>query len=219
LAIGLHGDKKMLTNSNVKLANDVESSVRSTGATQALAEGNGASENAYGRPHAPRSGAPNNAALTGLHFDISSTTESSDATRRLRISECARPSPRPLDLIRASYRRRIGDSPTDQVSQIHSPIWSRGRTAHSSHPLPASPVEYYNRRQLADYCRSKCNHLLQKRRVDSEQTKSIPSPIPRPVHRVAFTTLRLAPTMTHVPTQLSGRANDSCPYQISRNKP
>ena len=191
MAIGLHGDKTMFTNANVRPANDVVWSARSTGAT--LTEGNGTSETAYRCPHAPRSDEPDKAVLAGPHFDISSASELRSATRRLQVPECVRPSLRPLDLIRASYRRRIGRSPTDQVSQIHSPIWGRGRTAHSSHPLPASPVSSTigaSLRTIADRNATTCC----KRRVDSAQTKSIPSPIPRPVHRVAFTTLQLAPT-------------------------
>ena len=117
----LTGDKTMNANTNVKLANDDVWSPRSTGATSALTEANGASE-MYRRPHAPRSAKPKNAALTGLHFDINSTSKlRSSATHRLRVSECASPSLRPLDRIRASYRRRIGYSPTDQISQIRRP--------------------------------------------------------------------------------------------------
>jgi hypothetical protein len=105
---------------------------------------------------------------------MSSTGELDSATPRLRISECARPSLRQLDLIRASYRRRIGDSPTDQVSKIHSPIWSRGRTAHSSHPPLGWSVDSYSRHQLAAYCSPRFNQLRSTRRVSSAQTKSNP---------------------------------------------
>lgn len=196
MAIGLHGDKKMLTNSNVTLANDVGSSVRSTGATQALAEGNGASENAYGRPHAPRSAMPKTAALTGLHSDICSTGELGSAIHRLRISDCARLSLRLLDRIQASYQPRIGYSPADQVSEIRCPVWSRVRTLHPSHPLPRSSVNLYSRRQLAAYCRPKPTQLRSKTRVDCAQTKSVSGPIPRPVHRIALTPLQPAPAMT-----------------------
>jgi hypothetical protein len=208
----------MFTNANVRLANEVVLSARSTGTTQAaLAEGNGASENAYGRPHAPRSGAPKNAALTGLLFDISSTGElRSSAPHRSRISECAPASLRRLDRIKASYRLRIGHSTADQVSQIRGPICSRGRVAHPSHPLPALSVDSDIRRQLAAHCRPKSIQLRSKRRVDSAQTKSIPGPIPRAVHRADFTTLQLASTTTHVPKQLT---KDPKRLQRSSNRP
>jgi len=208
----------MYTNANVISANGGVWSARSTGATLALTEGNGSSETAYRRPHAPRSAKPKDAALTSLHFDISSTTESSDATRRLRISECARPSLRPLSRIRASYRQPIEDSPTDQVSQIHSPIWSQGRTAHSSHVLQGLSVDSYCGRQLVAYCSPRFNQLQSTRRVSSAQAKSTAAPIPRPVHRIAFTTLQPAPAMTHVPKQLTGSTNDCGSHQIGRNK-
>ncbi len=169
------------------------------------------------RPHAPRSAMPKNSALTGLHFDISSKSELSSATQRSRISDCAPPSLR-LFGIRASYRRRIGYFPTDQVSQIRGPVYSRGRAAHPSHPLPASSVEPYSSRQLAGCCRPKSTQLRSKRRVDSAQTKSIPGPIPRTLHCFAFTTLLLAAATTHVSKQLTGSANDCSAPQISRNK-
>jgi hypothetical protein len=215
----LTGDKTMNANTNVRLANDNLWSVRPTGGTSALVADNGASESGYRRAHAPRSDTPNNAGLTGLHFDIRSTSEwRCSATHRLRISDCACPSLRPLDRIRASYRRRIGDSPTNQVSEIRDRICSRGRAAHPSHPLPASSVDSYRRPQLAACCRPKSTQLRSKRRVVSPQTKSIPGPIPRAVHRVDFTTLQLAPTATNVSEQLPGSANDRNAHQISRNK-
>ena len=116
--IGQHGDKTMFTNANIRPANDAVWSA--TAPTLVLTEGNGSSENAYGRPHAPRSGAPNNTALTGRHFDIGSASELRSATHRSRISDCAPASPRLLARIRASNRRRIGGSPSDRVSQIDS---------------------------------------------------------------------------------------------------
>ena len=189
---------------NVKLANHAIWSTRLTRVTPALTEANGANKTRYPGAHAPRSGKPKNATLTCLHFDISSTSELNSATHRLRASECAPPSLRPMDRIRASYQRRIGHSPTDQVSQIRRPIWSRGRTAHSSHPLPGLSVDSYSRYQLVAYCGPKSTQLRSKRRVDSAQTKAIPVPIPRPVHRVAFTTLQLAPTITHFRSNLPG---------------
>jgi hypothetical protein len=206
----------MYTNANVRPAKNGVWSARSTGAT--LTEGNGAGETACRRPHAPRSAKPKITALIDLHFDISSTSELSIATNRSRISDCARASIRLSDRIRASYRRRIGYSPIDQVSQICRPIWSRARTAHPSYPLPASSVNPYCRCQLAPYCRRKPTQPWSKTRVDCAQPKSISGPIPRPVHRVAFTTLQLAPTMTHVRKQLTGSANDCSAHQISRNK-
>jgi hypothetical protein len=215
----LTGDKTMNAKPNVKLANDDVWSVRSTGETSALIANTRARKTAYRRPHAPRSAKPKNAALTGLHFDISSTGELDSATHRLRISDCARPSLRLLDRIQASYRLRIGYSPADQVSEIRRSVWSRVRTSHPSHPLPASSVNPYSRRRLAAYCRPKPTQLRSKTRVDCAQTKSIPDPIPRAVHRVDFTTLQLAPTTTHVPKQLVGTANDFSAHQISRNKP
>ncbi len=184
----------MFTNANVRPANDAVWSA--TGATRALTEGNGVSENAYGRPHAPRSGAPNNTALTGLHFDISSASELRSATHRSRISDRAPASARLLGRIRASYRRPIGDLPSDQVSQVDSPIWSLRRASYPSHPLPASYVDSSAWRQLAANRRTKPTQLRPKRRSDSAQTKWISSPIPRPVHRIAFTTLQSARTMT-----------------------
>jgi hypothetical protein len=212
----LTGDKTMNTNSCVRLADDDVWSVRPTGGTSTVITDSGTSESAYRRPHAPRSGKPKNAALTSLHFDISSTSERSGATHRLRVSECAPSSLRPLDRIRASYRRRIGDSPTDHVSQIHSPIWSRGRTAHSNHWLPGLSVDSYGRYQLVACCGPKSTQLRPKSRVDSAQTKSIPGPLPLAVHRVAFTTLQLATTTTHVSKQLTVSANDSSAHQINR---
>src|SRR5512134_800633 len=113
----------MFTNANVRPFYDPVWS--GTGPTRALTGGNGASENAYGRPHAPRSGALNNAALTGLHFGISSTSELSSATNRSQISDCARTGIRLLDRIQASYGLRIGEAATNQVSQIGRPIWSQ----------------------------------------------------------------------------------------------
>jgi hypothetical protein len=218
LAIGLHGDKTMYTNANVRSAYDGVRSARSTGATRALTEGDGASGTSYRRPHAPRSAPPKTAGLTDLHFDMSSTGELDSATPRLRISECARPSLRQLDLIRASYRRRIGDSPTDQVSKIHSPIWSRGRTAHSSHPPLGWSVDSYSRHQLAAYCSPRFNQLRSTDALVLRKRSRIPAPIPRPVHRIALTTLQPAPAMTHVPKQLTGSANDCGSHQISHNK-
>ena len=218
MAIGRHGDKTMYTNSNVRPANDSVWSARSTGATWALTEANGASETADRRPHAPRSDEPENRVLSGLHFDIRSTSELSSATHRSRISDCAALSRRLLVRIRASYRRRNGYSPTDQVSQIGRPIWGRGRDAHSSHRVPGLTVDFYNRYQPVAYYGPKSNPLWSKKRVDSAQMKSLPSPIPRPVYRVDFTTLQLAPTTTHVPKQLSGSENHCSAHQISRNK-
>ena len=215
----LTGDKTMNANRNVKLANDDLWPVRSIGGTSALIADNGASEIVYRVPHAPCSGKPKNAALGRLLFDINSTNElRSSATHRSRISDCARPSLRLLHRIRASYRRRIGYSPIDQVNQIRRPIWSRGRIVHPSGPLPASSVNSYSRRQLSAYCRPKSTQLRSKSRVDSGQPKSIPGPIPRAVQRDAFTSLRLVLTMTHVSKQLNGSTNDRCAHQISRNK-
>ena len=216
MAIGLHGDKTMYTNANVRPANDVLWSA--TGPTRALTEGNEASETAYRRPHAPRSAMPKNSALTGLHFDISSTSELSSATNRSRVSDCARTSIRLLDRIQASYRRGIGRSPADKVSQIRCPICSRRRTTHSSQPVPGLSVDSYRSSQLVAYCGPNATQLRSEAPVDCAQPKSISGPIPRPVHRVAFTTLQLAPTMTHVPKQLTGSANDCSAHQISRNK-
>jgi hypothetical protein len=175
----LTGDKTMNANTNVKLANDDVWLVRSTGGTSALIADTGANETAYRRPHAPRSAKPKNAALTGLHFDISSTGRVRSATHRSRISDYGLSSLSLLHRIRASYRRRIGHSPTDQFSQIHHSIWSRGRTADPSHPLPASSIDSYGRRRLAAYCRPKSTQCGPKRRVDSAQTRSIPAPIPQ----------------------------------------
>ena len=197
----------MYTNANVRPANDVECSARSTGATRALAEGNGASEAAYCRPHAPRAGAPNNAALTGLHSDISSASGLRSATRRSRISDCAPASPRLLGRIRARNRRPIGGSPTDQVSEIRRPVWSRRRTAHPTHPLRASSVNLYSWCHVASHYIPKPTQLRSKRRVDSSQTNSIPDPIRRAIHHAAFTTLRLAPTMTYASKHLTGSAS------------
>ena len=182
------------------------------------------------RPHAPRSSKPKNAALTGLHFDISSTGELRiNATRKLRVSVSACPDLRLLDRIRVSYRRRIGDSPTDQVSQIHGPIWSPEGTAHSSHSRPGllrgyllkvdrHSIDSHARHQLVAYCRPKSTQLRSKMGVDYAQTKSNPGPIPLAVHRIAFTTLQLVPTMTHVLKQLSWSENDRSAHQIRRNK-
>jgi hypothetical protein len=207
----------MFTNANVRPANEAVWSA--TGASQVQAEGNGATENAYGRPHAPRSGAPNNAALSGLHSDISSASELRSATHRLRISDCAPASPRLLGRIRASNRRLIGASPTGQVSEIRRSVWSRRRTAHPSRPpMGWSAVESYSRHQLAAYCSPRFNQLRSTRRVCSAQTKSIPAPIPRTVHRITLTTLQLAPSMTHAPTQATGSANDCIAHQINRNE-
>jgi hypothetical protein len=214
----LTGDKTMNANSYVKLANDDVWSVRSTGGTSTLIADTGASETAYRRPHAPRSDKPKNGALTGLYFDISSTDELDSATHRSRIPDCARPSFRLLDGIQASYRRRIGYSPADQVSEIRCPVWIRVRTSHPSHPLPASSVNPYSRCQLEAFCRPKPTQLRSKTGVDCAQTKSIPGPIPRPVHRIALTTRQLAPAMTHVPKQLIGSANDRSAHRISPNR-
>lgn len=161
---------------------------------------------------------PRKAVLTRLHFDISSTSELQSAIQRSRISDCASPSLRLLDRIRARYRRRIGYSPADQASEICRPLWSRGSTARPSHPLPASPVNPCSRRQLAAYCRPKPTQLRPESHVDSSQMKALPSPIPRPAHWVAFTTLQIALTMTHVPKQLTGTASDFSAHQIGRNK-
>ena len=206
----------MNANSYVRLVNDDVWSVRPTGGTSTLIADTGASET-YRRPHAPRPGKPKNAALTGLHFDISSTSElRNSATQRPRISDCGHSSLRLIDRIRASYKRRIRESPTNQVSKIRHPILSPMPCA-SGLPLPASSVDYYNRRQLAAYCRPKSMQLRSKRRVDSAQTKSIPGPVPRAVHRVDFTPLQLAPTMTHVSKQLSESVNNQSAHHISRN--
>ena len=206
----------MYTNANVRPANDVLCSA--TGPTRALTEGNEASETAYRRPHAPRSAMPKNSALTGLHFDISSTSELSSATNRSRVSDCAHTSIRLLDRIQVGYRLRIGESPTNQVSEIGCPIWSRRHIAHQSHPIAASSVNHYFKCQPAPYCRAKITQLRSRSGVDSAQTKSIPGPNPRAVHRVDFRTLQLAPTTTHVSKQLPGSANDRSAHQISRNK-
>lgn len=214
----LIGDKTMNANSYIRLANDDVWSLRSTGRTSALIADYGASETAYRRPHAPRSAKPKTAALTGLHFDISSTNElRTSATQRSRISDCARTSIRLLDRIQASYRLRIGCSPADQISQTRCPIWSRRRTAHPSHSLRVASVDSYSRRRLKAYCTPKSTQLRSKTRVDCAQTKLMTAPIPRSVHRVAFTTLQLAPAMTHVPKQLTGSANDRFAHQINRN--
>ena len=208
----------MYTNANVRPANGGVWSASSTGATRALTEGNGASETAHRRPHAPRSTKPQNAALTGLHFDISSAIELRSATQRWRISDCAPPSLRLFDGIRASYRRRIGYSPTNRVSEIRGRICSRGRAAHPSYALPASSVNSWSRRQLAACCRPRSIQLRSKRRVDYAQTKSMSGPIPPAVDRFAFTALQLAPPTTHVPRQLIGTANDFSAHQIGHNK-
>lgn len=225
----LTGDKTMNASTNVKLANDDVCSACSTVGTRALTEANGASEMCR-CPHAPRSAKPKNAALVGLHFDISLTSElRGSATHRSRALECALPGVRPLDRIRASYRRQIVHSPTDQVSQIHGPIWSREGTVHSSHSRPRLLREYRlkvdrhsidsrRRHQLVAYCRPKSTQLRSKMGVDYAQTNSNPGPIPLAVHRIAFTTLQLVPTMTHVPKQLAGSANGCCAHQINRNK-
>jgi hypothetical protein len=225
----LTGDKTMNASTNVKLANDDVYSACSTVGTWALTEVNGASEMCR-RPHAPRSSKPKNAALTGLHFDISSTSEVGiSATRELRLSVCARPNLRLLDRIRVSYRRRIGKSPTDHVSQIHGPIWSREGTSHSSNSRPGllrgyllkvdrRSIDSHGRHQLVAYCRPKSTQLRSKMGVDYAQTNSNPGPIPLVVHRIAFTTLQLVPTMTPVPKQLSGSENDRSAHQIRRNK-
>ncbi len=149
----LTDDKTMNANTNVKLANDDVWSAHSAGGTSALIADTGASETAYRRPHAPRSAKPKSAALTGLHFDISSTSRLRSATHRSRISDYGLPIPSLLHLIRAGHRPRIGHSPVDQVSQIRRPVWSRVRNSHPSHPLPESSADSYIRRQLAAYCR------------------------------------------------------------------
>jgi hypothetical protein len=190
----------MYTNANVRPANDTVWSA--TGTTRALTEGNGASETAYGRPHAPRSAMPNNAALTGLHFDISSTSKLSGATNRSRISDCSRISIMLLERIRASCRQRIGYSPAEQDSEIRRPVWSRVRISQPSYHLPASSVNPYSRRQLAAYCRPKPTQLRSKTSVDCTQTKSISGPVPRPVHHVALTTLQSTPAITHFRSSL-----------------
>jgi hypothetical protein len=207
-------DKTMNATSYVRIANDDAWFVRSTGGTSNLIADAAASKTSYRRPHAPRSGKPEKAPLPGLHFLISSISELRNSTTRpLRVSECAPPSLRLLDRIRTRYRRRIGDSPTDHINNIHSPIWSRGRTVHSNHWRPGLSVDSYIRYQLLAYCGPKSNQLRTKSRVDSAQPKSIPGPIPRAVQCVAFTTLRLVLTMTHVPKQLSGSTNDRCAHQ------
>lgn len=214
----LTGDKTMNANTNVKLATDDVWSARSTGGTSGRIADNGAGET-YRRPHAPRSAKPKTAALTRLHFDISSKSElRSRATHRSRVSERAHQSLRLLDLIRAICRPRIGYSPTDQVSQIRRPIWSQGRTAHSSHRLPGLSVVTTVATSLRLIADLKSTQLRSKSRVDSAQPKAIPGPIPRAVQRVAFTTLRLVLTMTHVPKPLTRSANDRSLHQISRNK-
>jgi hypothetical protein len=225
----LAGDKTMNASTNVKLANDDVCSARSTVGTRALTEANGASEMCR-RPHAPRSSKPKNAALTGLHFDISPTSELGiSATHKLRVSVCARPNLRLLDGIRLSYRRRIGDSPTDQVSQIHGPIWSREGTVHASHSRPGllrgyrlkvdrHSIDSHGRHQLSFHCRSRFNQLRSTRRVSSAQTESNPGPIPLAVHRIALTALQRAPAMTLVPMQLTSSVNDRSAHQIRRNK-
>lgn len=225
----LTSDKTMNASTNVKLANDDVCSARSTVGTRALTEANGASEMCR-RPHAPRSSKPKNAALTGLHFDISPTSELGiSATRKLRVSVCGRPNLRLLDRIRVSYRRRIVDSPTDRVSQIHGPIWSRGSTAHSSHSLPGllrrclskvdrHSIESYGRRQLFAYCKPKSTQLRSKMGVDYAQTKSNPVPIPLAVHRIAFNN---SPTCAHDDARSEatyGCENDRSAHQIRRNK-
>ncbi len=208
----------MYTNANVRPANEGVWSARSTGATRALTEGNGASETADRRPLAPRSIEPDKAVLAGPHFDISSASELRSATQRSRISDCAHPSLLLLDRIRASYRRRIGYSPTNQVSEIRSRICSRGRSAHPSYTLSTSSIDSYSGRQLAAYCKPKSTQLLSRSGIDSAQTKSISGPIPPVVHRVDFTKLALVPTTTHVPKRLIGTANDFSAHQIGRNK-
>lgn len=199
----LTGDKTMNANKNVKLANDDLWPVRSTGGTRALTEGNGPGET-YRRPHAPRSDKPKNAVLTGPHFAINSTSElRSSATRRLRVSEGAPPSLRVLDRIQASYRLRIGYSPADRVSQIRRLVWSRGRTAHPRHPLPASSVDSYSRRQLAAYCRPNPPNCGQRPALIARKRSRSEVQFPRAVHGFDFTTLQLAPTTTRVPKQLT----------------
>ena len=225
----LTGDKTMNSNAYVRLANDDVWSVRSTVGTRALTEANGASEMCR-RPYAPRPSKPKNAALTGLHFDISPTIELGiSATRKLPVSVCARPNLRLLDGIRVSYRRRIGVSPTDQVSQIHGPIWSREGTVQASHSRPGllrgyrlkvdrHSIDSHGRHQLVAYCRPKSTRLRSKMGVDYPQSKSNPAPIPLAVHRIAFPTLQLVPTMTHVPKQLTRSENDCSAHQIILNK-
>jgi len=209
----------MFTNANVRLANEVVLSARSTGATQAaLAEGNGASENAYGRPHAPRSGAPKNAALTGLLLDISSTGElRSSAPHRSRISECAPASLRRLDRIRASYRLRIGYSRTDQVSQIWRSILSRGRTAQSVTHRPdyrSTPIVAPACGLIADRNPPNCGQrgaLILRNRVDPESDYA--TGLLRRLHN--------SPTCARdyvLPKQLTGSANDCSAHQIRRKK-
>src|SRR6266567_4414890 len=162
----LTGDKTMNASTNVKLANDDVCSARLTVGTRALTEANGASEKCR-RPHAPRSSKRKNAALTGLHFDISPTSELEiSATRKLRVSVCARPNLRLLDGIRLSYRRRIGDSPTDQVSQIHGPIWRPGLLRGYRLKVDRHSIDSHGRHQLVAYCRPKSTQLRSKRGVD-----------------------------------------------------
>jgi hypothetical protein len=214
----LTGDKTMNANTNVKLANDDVWSVNSTGATRALTEGNGAGETAYRRSHAPRSGKPKNAAFTGLHFDISSTSERSSATRRLRVSECARPSLRPLERIRASYRRRIGYSPANQVSEIRRMVWSQDALLSRVTRGPLRRSILTVSASLYLYCRPKSTQLRSNSSPDSAQTKSIRGPIPRAVHGLDLATLQLASPTMHVPKQLTGSANDRSAHQTSLNK-
>ena len=214
----LTGDKTMNATTYVKLANDVVWSVSSRGGTSGLNAANGASETAYRRPHAPRSGMPKNPALTGLRFNINSTSECGSATHRFRKSDCARLSLRLLDRIQASYRLRIGYSHAHQVSEIRRLVWRQVWSSQPSHSLPTSSVNPFSRHQLAAYWRLKPIRLRSKTRVDRAQTKSIPGPIPRTAHSVAFTTLRLVPTTTHLSKQLTGSAKDWNAHQISRNK-
>lgn len=122
MAIGLHGDKAMYTNANVRSVNGGVWSVRSTGSTRALTEGNGASETAYRRPHAPRSAKPKDAALTDPHLDISSTCEVRSATHGSRILDCARPILRLLDRIQARRRLRIGYSPPTKSARLAAQV-------------------------------------------------------------------------------------------------
>jgi hypothetical protein len=112
----------MYTNANVRSVNGGVWSARSTGATRALTEGNGASETAYRRPHAPRSAKPKDAALTDPHLDISSTCEVRSAAHGSRILDCARPILRLLASIQARRRLRIGYSPPTKSARFAAQV-------------------------------------------------------------------------------------------------
>jgi hypothetical protein len=167
----LTGDKTMNANTNVKLTNGNVRWTRSTGAPRALTEGNGAVE-MYRRPHAPRSGKAKNAALIGLHFDISLTSELRiSVTHRSRLSDCAHSSLRPLDLIRASYRRRIGAHRSTSSARITARF---GAGTHLAFESPAASI-VGRLPQLAPACGPLQTEIQpwSKRRADSAQTNSI----------------------------------------------